>query len=83
MVFKKGKNDTVNTLGEYFETLMKEVVNSGSRMYGAGIDDFTRDRAKKFIDEVIIPTLNIPLQDTPVVVARPEGDEDPETPPVQ
>lgn len=83
MVFQKGKNDTINNLGEYFETLMREIVNSGARIYGAGLDDFTRERAKKFINEVIVPTLNIPLQDTPVVVSRPEGDENPDTPPIQ
>jgi hypothetical protein len=82
MVFKKTKNDTINSLGEYFETLMKEIVNSGSRIYGAGIDDFTKKRATDFINQVIFPTLNVPLQDTPIVASRPEGDEDPETSPV-
>jgi hypothetical protein len=83
MVFKKTKNDTINAIGEHCETLMRELVNSGSRIYGAGFDDFTRDRALKFMSETIVVMLKIPLQDTPIVASRPEGDEDPEVPPVQ
>ena len=76
MPWPESKNNTINYLGELFETLMGELLNSISRDRGAGFDSADASRALKFLDEAIRPIFTVPAQDTPVLAAVTYGPED-------
>lgn len=78
--FDKVKNNAINYLGELFELVMGELLNSNSRHFGAGFLPFDAARAKAIIHEQILPLLEKPITDTPVLAAAPELDEDTEIP---
>ncbi len=76
--FPKCKNNTINYIGELFEVVMGELLNSQSRNGGAGFYKKDADRARDMIEQTVLPLLVIDLQDTPVLAAC--GPEDEDTP---
>lgn len=73
--FPKVKNNSINYLGELFELVMGELVNSNSRHFGAGFIDFDAARAKSIIKDQILPILEKPAADTPALAAIGDQDE--------
>jgi len=74
--FPKVKNNSINYLGELFELVMGELITSNSRHFGAGFLTFDAMRAKAIICEQIVPLLDKPCTDTPVLAAIGDQDED-------
>lgn len=74
--FPKCKNNLINYFGEQFEVIMGELLNSVSRNFGSGLMPADAKRMKTFIDESILPFIPIPAQDTPVLAATDDTDED-------
>ncbi|MCK9568658.1 hypothetical protein M0R72_06935 [Candidatus Pacearchaeota archaeon] len=74
--FPKVKNNTINYLGELFELVMGELITSNSRHFGAGFLKFDSARAKAILEEQVMPLLDKPATDTPVLAAIGDQDED-------
>ena len=74
--FPKVKNNTINYLGELFELVMGELITSNSRHFGAGFLNFDAQRAKAILNEQVMPLLDKPATDTPVLAAIGDQDED-------
>lgn len=74
--FPKCKNNSINYIGENFEVVMGELLNSSSRNFGAGFMPADAQRAKTYIESVILPLFTLPAMDTPVLAATDDKDED-------
>ena len=74
--FPKCKNNLINYFGEQFEVIMGELLNSVSRNFGSGLMPADAKRMKTFIDDSIMPFIEVAAQDTPVLVATDDADED-------
>jgi hypothetical protein len=72
----ESKNNSINYLGELVEMMMGELLNSKSRVNGAGFFDIDAARALDIINSQMIPLLGTKPTDTPVLSAASYAPED-------
>ena len=72
----ESKNNSINYLGEIFEMIMGELLNSKSRVDGAGFEVVDSRRILDIINTQVIPLLNTSPCDTPVLSAATYAPED-------
>jgi hypothetical protein len=76
IAWPESKNNSINYLGEIFEMIMGEALNSKSRVNGAGFESKDQCRLTDLVESLVLPLIKTPPMDTPVLTAASYAPED-------